>query len=95
MDRLLQAIVVVVGVPAVTVGYIVLAERALVLLPGRRQPGIRPWLWLLPALSFLAVFLVYPSLNTIYLSFRNATGERFVGLQNYLRVLTDPGTVIA
>jgi alpha-glucoside transport system permease protein len=45
--------------------------------------AIRPWLFLLPALLFLAVYLVYPALETFRLSFFDKTGNTFVGLSNY------------
>ena len=91
MDRLLLAVAVLVGVPAVTVGYIVLAEKLLGLLPERRQWGIRPWIWLAPALVLLTIFLVYPSLNTLMLSFFSADSSQLVGLGNYQYIFTDPG----
>ena len=65
---------VCIGVPAVLVGYIVLTEVFLRLFPERLKPRIRPWLWLAPALLFLFVFLVYPTIGTIIRSFQNQTG---------------------
>lgn len=88
-DRWLLLIAVVVVVPAVLVGYITAVEGVLRLLPARRQPAVRPWLWLAPALGFLGVFLLYPSIKTVYLSFRDARSAHFVGLENYKRLLTD------
>ena len=72
--RLLTAIVVVVGVPAVLVGYIWGTEQVLRLAPERVKPRIRPWLWLAPALGFLGLFLVYPTIGTIIRSFQNRAG---------------------
>jgi alpha-glucoside transport system permease protein len=89
MDRLLLTVGVVIGVPLATVGYIVLAEKLLGLLPERRQTPIRPWLWLAPALVLLAVFLVYPSLGTIYSSLFNADLSQAVGLENYQYIFTN------
>jgi alpha-glucoside transport system permease protein len=37
------------------------------------QGPIVPWLYLLPALLVMTTFIVYPGLNTFYLSFRNNT----------------------
>jgi alpha-glucoside transport system permease protein len=82
-DRLITAIVVVVGVPGVLVGYIWGTEQVLRLFGGRTQPQIRPWLWLLPALGFLGVFLVYPTIGTIIRSLQDKAGTEFVGLANY------------
>ncbi|OGO67742.1 MAG: ABC transporter [Chloroflexi bacterium RBG_19FT_COMBO_56_12] len=36
-----------------------------------RQGRITPWLYLLPALLVMTTFIVFPGLNTFYLSFRN------------------------
>ncbi len=56
----------------------------------RRRSAIRPWLFAGPALFLLAVFLVYPVLQTIMLSFFNADGDHFVGPRNYEWALHDP-----
>jgi alpha-glucoside transport system permease protein len=89
LERVPLALVAVVGVPLATAGYLVLVERALALLPDRRRGSLRPWLWLAPALALLLVFLVYPALQTIWLSLYDATSARFVGLENYAYVFTD------
>jgi ABC-type sugar transport systems, permease components len=93
--RLVTAIIVLVGVPATVIGYVFLVEQVLRLVPGRRQASIRPWLWLLPALLFLFVFLVYPTLNTIVLSFEDKFSKTFVGLNNYTYFFTSPDTLIS
>ena len=80
--RLVTAIIVVIGVPAVLVGYIVGTEQALRLVPERRRATVRPWLWLFPALAFLLVYLVYPTIGTLIQSFENNAGK-FVGFNNY------------
>lgn len=80
---LVNAVVVVVGVPATLVGFILFIEYLLKLLPDRLQPRLRPWLWLTPALLFLLVFLVYPTVQTIIRSFYNRANNEFVGTANY------------
>ena len=45
---------------------------------------IRPWLWVLPALACLVIFWLYPVINTINLSLRNASSTQFVGLEIFL-----------
>ena len=95
MDRLLLALVVVLGVPAATAGYIVAAEWLLGRLPTRSHSVIRPWLWIAPGAALLIVFLVYPSLHTLYLSFRNADSSQLVGLANYQYVLTNQTMLLA
>ncbi len=54
-----------------------------------RRAAIRPWLFLGPALLLLAVYLIYPVIATLILSFHDRAGERFVGLANYRWALTD------
>ena len=41
-------------------------------LPERYREGVRPYVFVGPALVILAVFLVYPVINTIILSFGDA-----------------------
>ncbi|MEV4612564.1 sugar ABC transporter permease [Kitasatospora sp. NPDC049258] len=51
-----------------------------------------PWLLVGPAVLWLAVFNLWPSLNTVILSFTNARplgGGHFVGLDNFHRALGD------
>ena len=92
-ERLLTAIVVVIGLPTILVGYIYLSELLLRVFPERWKGRVRPWLWLTPALIFLLVFLVYPTVNTIVLSFMDKFSREFVGLQNYEYFFTNPGTL--
>lgn len=54
------------------------------------REAIRPWLFVGPALFLLGLFLVYPALRTVYLSFFNDTSREFVGLDNYRWAVDDP-----
>lgn len=91
MERIPQVAAAVIGVPLALVAYIVLVERGLALLPERRRPGWRPWLWILPALVFVIGYLIVPSLMTIWLSLFDARSAQFVGLDNYIRLAqTEP-----
>jgi alpha-glucoside transport system permease protein len=58
-------------------------------LPERYREGVRPYVFVGPALVILAVFLIYPVINTILLSFGDRQGNGFVGLDNYEFVFTD------
>lgn len=49
-----------------------------------------PWIWIAPAIVMVTIFLLYPMLNTIWLSFFNADSSRFVGLNNYRYIFTSP-----
>jgi len=93
--RLVTAVIVVVGVPAVLVGYIWLTERVLVLVGQRARSRLRPWLWLAPALAFLSVFLVYPTVGTFIRSFQDKAGAKFIGLDNYAWFLNNDASLIA
>ncbi|MBX3577573.1 MAG: sugar ABC transporter permease [Rhizobiaceae bacterium] len=55
----------------------------------RRQGLIRPWLFIGPALLILTVYLIYPVVQTVILSFQNRAGEGFVGLDNYVWAFGD------
>jgi alpha-glucoside transport system permease protein len=81
--RIVNALVVVIGVPATLVGFILLVEAGLRLIPPRAQTRLRPWLWLVPALGFLGVFLVYPTIQTIIRSLYDRSGRNFIGIGNY------------
>lgn len=94
-DKLITAVIVVVGVPAVLIGYIWATEQVLRLLPERQKPRLRPWLWLGPALAFLAVFLVYPMIGTVVRSLQDRTGTSFVGLDNFVWFLGSPDALSA
>jgi alpha-glucoside transport system permease protein len=50
------------------------------------------WLWLLPALLFSAVFLIYPVVDTVRISLMNANSTSYVGLSNYGYVFTNSAT---
>jgi alpha-glucoside transport system permease protein len=63
------------------------------LLPIHLREGVRPYIFVGPALVILAVFLVYPVFNTIILSMSDARGENFIGLENFSFVFTD-GTML-
>jgi alpha-glucoside transport system permease protein len=49
----------------------------------RRQGFIRPWLFIGPAMIILTVYLIYPVVETLILSFHDKSGQNFVGLANY------------
>ena len=44
----------------------------------------RPWLFMLPALFFLSLYLVYPVISSLILSLKDSSGENFIGLDNYV-----------
>ncbi|MDQ3457860.1 MAG: ABC transporter permease subunit [Deinococcota bacterium] len=51
--------------------------------PARVRDGLRPYVFVGPAMTILGVYLVYPALNTLMRSFMNRNSTEFVGLENY------------
>jgi alpha-glucoside transport system permease protein len=47
-----------------------------------------------PAAAILLVWVIYPSLATIYRSLFDRAGDQFVGLANFQRIFTDPATLV-
>ena len=61
----------------------------------RRENNLKAWLYLLPAMVFLGLFMVYPLLDVFIYSFEegyNSASQTFfgVGVYNYSYVLHDP-----
>lgn len=65
------------------------------LLPARFRESVRPAVFAGPALVLLGVYLVYPLVNTTILSFKDAKGESFVGLRNFIDIFTNSDTLVA
>ena len=97
------AITILLGVGG-CVGYFWLSNLALdrLIFPPRgphagrninRANMIRPWLFLLPALIALGLYLAYPVIETLRLSLTERLpggGYRWVGLENYRRMAGEP-----
>jgi multiple sugar transport system permease protein len=59
----------------------------------RRRPRAHPWLWFGPALLLLLTVTLYPTALVIWISFQKTRYyaiEGFVGLSNYVSVLSSP-----
>jgi alpha-glucoside transport system permease protein len=91
-DRVVTAIIAVVGVPIVLVGYIRLGEALLERLPRRIAQRMRPYLWVFPAVAAATVFMVLPTINQFIISFQDAKGN-WVGFDNYYFFFTNPDTL--
>lgn len=57
----------------------------------RARDAIRPWLFVGPALILLTIYLIYPAIQTLLLSFQDSLSRNFVGLDNYAWAVNDPG----
>ena len=58
-------------------------------LPSRIRETFRPYVFVGPALVILSIFLIYPVINTIVISFQDNRSQDFVGFDNYEFVFTD------
>lgn len=61
----------------------------------RIREGIRPWIFVSPALLVLVVYLVYPVLASLIYSMQDRNAEAFVGLANYAWAIGDDGFRLA
>jgi alpha-glucoside transport system permease protein len=91
-QRLLTALIAVIGVPIVLVGYIQLGEWLTDRLPKRIAAQMRPYVWVFPAVAFATIFMVLPTINTFLISFQDAKGNP-VGLDNYRYFFTNSETL--
>ena len=58
-------------------------------IPGRLSEKLKPWVFVGPAIALISVFLIYPAVRTIILSFFDRSGSSFVGIDNYTQLVTD------
>lgn len=59
-------------------------------LPGPWEDRIKPYLYLLPAVAAIGLFLIYPAVQTIVFSFADRDSAKFVGFSNYTDLLSNP-----
>jgi alpha-glucoside transport system permease protein len=85
---LVAAIALVVGVGGVFLLFWAM-DRVVDNLPARWRESVRPYVFVGPAMVIVAIFLVYPVVNTLILSFKDARSESWVGLDNYEFVFSD------
>ncbi|MFP5076308.1 carbohydrate ABC transporter permease [Rhizobium sp. YIM 134829] len=51
--------------------------------------AIRPWLFLFPALFAMTIYLIYPVVESVWLSLHDREGNNFVGFANYVWMVND------
>jgi alpha-glucoside transport system permease protein len=102
MNPIVQGIVTIfIGVGG-CIGYFYFANFLLdrVVFPGRgpnashninRATQIRPWLFLLPAMIALGLYLVYPVVGSFWRSLFNRSGDEFIGFGNYATLFGSEG----
>lgn len=87
MVRVINALLAIVGgVGGALLLYWIL-NRLAEMLPQKWEERVKPWVFILPAIAAIGLFLIYPAVRTIVLSFANATSTAWVGLENYTDLL--------
>ena len=64
-------------------------ERLIKLAPRERRDSLEARMFAGPSLFMIGLFLFYPAIRTIYLSFKDRYGTSFVGLENYIWSFND------
>ena len=64
-----------------------LLNKAAELLPDRIEERVKPYLYILPAYLAISVYLIFPTVLTVFSSFQNDAGTEWVGLSNYSDLL--------
>jgi alpha-glucoside transport system permease protein len=90
LDKLLQLLVAVAVFAAVMGAVLLVADRA----RGRRTDLVSGIAFTAPAILLLLVGLLYPAGRTAVQSFLDASSAGFVGLDNYVRIFTQPDLVV-
>ncbi len=83
MEKVIEGLVAIgVGVGGAALLFFVLnllVER----LPPKWEERVKPYVFIGPALALIGAFILYPLIQTIIFSFYNATGQEWVGGENY------------
>lgn len=91
LEKTLTALITVLaGVSAALALYWVL-NKISELLPERLEERLKPWFYILPAYLAIAIFVIYPAVQTFIYSFKTKVGfpaETWVGLENYKDLLS-------
>ena len=88
--KLVTAIVAIAwGVGGVALIYTVM-NWVLERLPGGYGPRLLPFLFVGPAMAMLIWFLALPTIRTFLISLQNSDSTKFVGIENYISIFTNP-----
>jgi alpha-glucoside transport system permease protein len=94
-NKVIIAIVaLIVGVIGVWVLYLV-TDNLVSIFPTRFRETVRPFVFVGPALVILGLYLIYPTILTVYLSFLKERSTEFIGLKNYINLFTRQEMLIA
>ncbi|MCW2822241.1 MAG: Sugar transporter permease, partial [Marmoricola sp.] len=86
--KIVSALLTVVGGIGAALAVYWVLNKVAELLPSRWEERIKPLFYILPAFIAVAVYLVYPAIQTVINSFQDSTSTTFVGLDNYKSLLS-------
>ena len=90
MIRVLNALMAIVGgVGGALILYYIL-NKIVERLPQKWEERVKPYVFIGPATVAIGLFLIYPAIRTIILSFANAQSTAWVGFDNYAALLGAP-----
>ena len=75
-------VAVLIGVGAALILYWVLNKLA-ELLPTKWEERLKPYAYILPAYAAMALYLIYPSIQTIIYAFKDSSSSAWVGFDNF------------
>jgi alpha-glucoside transport system permease protein len=87
MIRVINALLAIIGGVGGALLLFWLLNRLVEAFPQKWEERIKPWVFIAPALAAIGLFLIYPAVRTIILSFANAQSTAWVGLENYTDLL--------
>lgn len=88
--KILNALIAILaGVGGALILYYVV-NKLVEMLPLRWEERIKPYVFIGPAFAAIALFLLYPAVRTVILSFASRDSTEFVGLSNYTDLLSSP-----
>ena len=87
MIRVINALLAIVGGVGGALLLFYVLNKLVEMLPQKWEERLKPYAFILPAVAAIGVFLIYPAVRTIILSFANATSTAWVGTKNYTDLL--------
>lgn len=95
---LIAVVALIVGIGGIW-GLFLSLDNLVSQMPIRTRDFLRPYVFIAPAFIVLLIYIIYPTLRTIYVSFfdytRGSGTPVNFGFQNYIAVLSDPKLLMA
>lgn len=89
MIKIINGILAILGGVGASLALFWLMNFVVERVPGKLGDRLKPWVFAGPAVVFISIFLVYPAVRTIVISFLDRNAEEFVGIANYTSLLSD------